>query len=264
MTTNPTLKLQPADQYAHVVPLPDPPPLPDAGEQYKHMTRADQTLETWLRYRDNTLVIGEGYLCFNRSDHRRTWVVPDCIVAFDVDVELYNRYNGYVINEMGKPPDLVMEVGSKSTGRRDRTTKRDQYANFGVGEYWRFDPTGGENYDRSLAGEQLVNGVYEPFDIHEETDGLIWGHSPMLGLDLLWDAGLLLFRNPETGEILLNQQQAQDALEFTQDQLAGARESISDAETRAAAAETRAAAAEAEAQQLREQLRRLQEGHDPE
>lgn len=272
MTTRSTRSVAPEGKYAYVTPLPDPPRVADSPEQYKHMARADQTLETWLRRRENTLIDGEGYLCFSRSDPRRTWVAPDCIIAFDIDLELYNHYNGYVISAMGKPPDLVMEVASKSTGRRDCTTKRDQYANFGVGEYWRFDPTGGRNYDRPLAGDRLSNGRYEPFDIHYEDDGLIWGYSPTLGLELVWDDGQLFFRNPATGEILLSQPQTQEALAATQDALTAAETRATNAETRAIGAETRAAeaearaaAAQAEAQRLRAKLRRQpRAGSEPE
>ena len=280
MTTTRTTGSRRSAGYGDIVPLPDPPRLADAAEQYKHMARADQTLETWLRLRPNTLVDGEGYLCFNRTDPMSTWVVPDCIIAFDVDLELYDEYNGYVISAMGKPPEFVMEVASRSTARRDQTTKRDQYAEFRVGEYWRFDPTG-RYYDRPLAGERLVNGVWEPFDIHEDANGLLWGYSPALGLDLLWDDGKLYFRNPETGEILLSQQQAQEELEAAREQLALLRDTLGatqfravdaetradtaairadDAETRADAAETRADVAEAEVERLRELLRRAQGG----
>ena len=37
-------------------------------------------------------------------------------------------------------PDLLVEILSPSTGRRDRTTKRDLYARHGVKEYWIADP----------------------------------------------------------------------------------------------------------------------------
>ncbi len=39
-------------------------------------------------------------------------------------------------------PDLVIEVLSKSTRRRDETLKRDRYERFGVLEYWLADPVG--------------------------------------------------------------------------------------------------------------------------
>ena len=38
------------------------------------------------------------------------------------------------------PPDLVIEILSPSTRRRDERVKRDRYAHFGVREYWIVDP----------------------------------------------------------------------------------------------------------------------------
>ena len=52
-----------------------------------------------------------------------------------------------------------MEVASPSTWERDAAEKRDIYANMGVTEYWRFDPTG-EHFTPELVGETLVEGQY--------------------------------------------------------------------------------------------------------
>lgn len=273
MSTQPLARLRPARDFAHLAPLPDPPRLPDAMLQYKHMTRADQTLETWFRRRSDALVGGAGYLCFNRTDPRNTWLAPDCVVALGIDPEHGMVSNGYVINEVGKPPDFVMEVATESTGRRDYTVKRDQYAAFGVGEYWRFDPSGGEYHDRPLAGDLLsANGRYEPLDIHTDADGMLWGHSPLLGLDLCWRDGELFFRNPADGAFLLRPSQTQDAYEATRDELIATQDALGVSETRAVNAEAlaevaetratnseiRAVNAEAEAERLRAILRRLQ------
>ena len=217
-------------------PLPDPPRSHDMQQQ-KHITRADQTLETWFHgRRENVLVNGQGYLCRERRE-ARTSPHPDCVVAFDVDAEGITETNGYVINEVGKPPEFVMEVASETTGERDYEIKRDQYAALGVGEYWRFDHTGGNYHDAALAGDRLVDGSYAPFPIIREPDGVIWGYSPTLELSLCWVDRELRFYDPVEGIYLPRQTE----LKAQRD-----------------AAEARAAEAEREAERLREQLRRLQ------
>ena len=240
MTTKRTLKTPVDSRYPDIVPLPDPPRIPDM-QQNKHITRADQTLDTWFRRRPGTLVNGQGYLCLDRQNIRSS-PYPDCVVAFDVDPGRITATNGYVISEVGKPPEFVLEVASSTTGRRDYTIKREQYAALGVGEYWRFDHTGGQYHDAALAGDRLVNGVYERITVTTEPDGLIWGHCETLGLDLCWRNNELLFRNPSTGEFLLNQAQAMDALET--------------AETRAREEQSARFDAEARLRQLEEELRR--------
>ena len=58
-------------------------------------------------------------------------------------------------------PDLVVEVLSPSTSRRDRTIKREFYERHGVKEYWLVDPYG-RNVTVLLLGERGydVAGVY--------------------------------------------------------------------------------------------------------
>ena len=131
----------------------------------------------------------------------------------------------------------MLEVGSSSKGRQDYTVKRDAYLAHGVPEYWRFDPTGGRYHVSALAGDVLVDGEYQPMEIVHEADGLIWGHSAVLGLDLCWAAGDLRFRDPAGGEFLLT----------PREQRVGRLE----AESRAEAETARAARAEAEVRWLR-------------
>ena len=49
---------------------------------------------------------------------------PDLLVAFDVDPQAYRETNGYLITEQGKPPDLILEIASRRTGRSDVGIKR--------------------------------------------------------------------------------------------------------------------------------------------
>ncbi len=239
MTIRPALNPQPASEYAHLGQLPDPPRLPDAMQQLPYVTTAFTILDDYFRERPDVLVGGEGYLCRDTRD-RSGWVAPDCVVAFGVDSGAILDRNGYVIDEVGKPPDFVLEIASESTGRADYTTKRDIYAGYGVGEYWRFDATGGEHHDTALSGERLIDGVYEPMPLQRERGGVVRGHSPALGLDLHWDDGQLRFFDPAAGAYLpdLTEAKAQrDAAIYERDTEAKARRN-----------------AEAELQRLREQI----------
>ena len=243
MTARTTLPPPPSGKYARLAPLPDPPKAPDAMQQLPYITRAHLILDNYFHRRPDVFVSGDGYLCYDTRDPSR-WVRPDCVVAFGVDPDAIFARNGYVISEVGKPPDFVLEVASESTGRRDYTTKRAIYAEYGVAEYWRFDPSGGRYHDRPLSGDRLVNGRYEPLPLDTGADGVIRGYSPVLGLELHWDTGQLRFYDQVAGAYLRDLRQAEAQLD--------AAEAQRDAE---AAART---AAEALVQRLRAQLRRLQ------
>ena len=184
--------------------LPDPPKPPDAMKQLPHVSRANMILDDYYRDRPDVLVGGEGYLCYDASDLRRA-LKPDCLVAFGLEApppEDVIDANGYVISEVGKPPDFVLEVASESTGVRDYTVKRDIYAALRVREQWRFDHTGGLYHDAPLAGDRRINGEYVPISIVTGPDGVLRGYSEVLGLELHWDRGELRFWDPATGEYL--------------------------------------------------------------
>ena len=209
MTTRSSLKQPHIVDYSHIEPLPDPPREPDM-QRFESLVYFASILLAYFADRDDVLVCGQGYLRHVGANDDEIFA-PDCVVAFGVDPKAIVARNGYVISEVGKPPDFVIEVASRSTGRRDYTVKRDGYAGYGVGEYWRFDHTGGMFYDAALAGDVLVDGRYEPVEITHEPDGLIWGHSEVLGLDLCWREGELRFRDPSTGEFLLTPEKQQAA-----------------------------------------------------
>lgn len=64
------------------------------------------------------------------------------------------------------PPDLVVEILSPGTRRRDLTVKRALYAEFGVPEYWVVDPEARTVTVLSLAGDR-----YESIPVGE--DGMV-------------------------------------------------------------------------------------------
>ena len=218
MTTRTTLISPPPNGAARLAPLPDPPKAPDAMQQSPYTSRAYLILDTYFRSRPDVLVGSDGYLCYDTRDPA-CWVKPDCVVAFAVDPAAIFERNGYVISEVGKPPDFVLEVASESTGRRDYTAKRAIYAEYGVAEYWRFDPSGGEYHDAPLSGDRLVNGRYEPLPLDTGADGVIRGYSPVLGLELHWDTGQLRFYDPAAGDYLRDLQEAEALVEHLRAQL---------------------------------------------
>ena len=235
-------------------PLPDPPPR--GMEQFKHfiMPGVATTLGIYLGSMlpdSTTLVGGHGYLCRRRSDFP-SCPYPDLVVAFDIDPVLTNISNGYVIEEVGKPPDLVMEVASSTTGSRDYIAKRTIYADLSVPEYWRHDHTGGSYHDAALAGDLLIGDVYQSIEIVTEPDGVQWGFSEKLGLSVCWLEGKLRFWDRARQRYLPEQMELAASLSAAQAQ--------ADAAQAQAAGESRARAdAEARIRQLEEELRRRQD-----
>ena len=184
--------------------------------------------------RDTTLVLCEAPVYWRPSRNAR---IPDLLVAFNINPAAAIARNGYAIEEHGKPPDFVLEVASDSTARNDYTVKREDYAAFGIPEYWRFDPTGGRRYDLPLAGDRLVDGAYQPMTVIRTDDSHLWGHSNVLNLDLCWEEGYLRWWDPAAGRYLETHEE--------------------EAEARIAA-ESRADTAESRIRELEEELRRRQ------
>ena len=203
------------------VELPDPPRAPDM-RQYAHIANAASTLMAHFASRPGTLISGEGFLCYDTRSHDG-WLVPDCVVAFDVDPDAIAQRNGYVINEVGKPPDFVLEVASWRTGQADYTRKRFGYAHYGVAEYWRFDHTGGQYHDMPMAGDRLVDGQYQAIPLAEDRpgpmSGMLSGFSEALGLYLCWDAGNLRFYNPGADAFLMTHEEMKAELAEAQEHI---------------------------------------------
>ena len=213
----------------------DGEPLPDGFEQEPEFTEIVGTVRGFFRGRPDVIVSGDTFVYYEEGTQRR--VAPDCYVAFGVSAADIPPYNSYLIWRMGKPPDFVLEIGSKSTARVDTGPKRILYARIGIGEYWCYDPTDdSKHYGAKLIGERLSGGEYVRLPMGRMPDGSPWGHSPTLGLDLCWTAEILRFHDPAARLYLPTRKELDDALRVSEN----ARQ-----------------AAEAEAAALRAQLRRL-------
>ena len=260
-----TSKAKPVVQ-PKLTPLPDPDE--DRMQQFTHFVRAGAILRAHFLHalgRTDVLVSGDGYLC-RRAGEARSSPRPDVVVALGLpfDPGLIEEANGFTIEEIGQPPDFVLEVGSQTTGRRDYTVKRDIYAGMGVREYWRFDHTGGRYHDAALAGDALVDGQYEPIQIAVGDDGIHRGYSAALGLELHWKERQLGFFDRASGEYLPDMEESwaqRDAALAGRQQEAAARQQA-EAERRQEATARQQAEAERDealnrARELEEELRRL-------
>ena len=162
MTSKTTLPTQVAGELER---FPDYPPRDDMQNWlYLYETSIVTSLAIHFADEPDVTVTSEGPVGPGvpmRDDAR----IPDLMVIRGGDRELMEEQRGYAIDRQGKAPDFVLEVASPSTGRADYTDKRRDYERFGVLEYWRFDPSGGEYHDTALAGDRLVDSVYQPIDI---------------------------------------------------------------------------------------------------
>ena len=229
-------------------PYPDAPPRDDMQNLfYLHERSAIEALKDHFGNPDATLVWTEARLgpSLSAPDDTR---VPDLMVAFNCDVALARRDNGYSLARHPHPPEFVLEVASRTTGIVDYTEKRADYARYGVAEYWRFDPTGGDYHDEALAADILVDNRYRriPIEWSDATHGR--AYSAALGLYVCWDDGELRFYDPLEGRHL------QTLAEERAERRAEAARADAEAEARRQA-EARAEAAEARLAELERERR---------
>ena len=152
-----------------------------------------------VRYADRQDVIAEADLGFYfERGNRSALVVPDVMVVFGV----HERPDlSYKLWEQPKVPDLVLEVLSEDSWRKDVYDKPALYAALGVREYWLFDPHGW----RRDGGEPLqvlkrsAGGDWTAETTTQAEDGLV---SDVLGLEFLIRDGELRFREPGSHDVI--------------------------------------------------------------
>ena len=215
----------------------DGEPLAETKIQAIAIVDSFSALENYFAERSDVYIGIDQFLYYILNDPTRS-VAPDVFAVFGAHGS-HPRPSWIVSREGGAVPAFVLEVASEGTWRNDATRKRDIYARMGVAEYWRFDP-GGSYYPVPLIGERLVNGEYEPIAVETDADGILRGHSAVLGLDLCVRAELQLrLYDPAAGEWLRTPKESEDERIAAEQRAAFAQESALAAQQRAAAAEDR-------------------------
>ena len=221
---------------SHVVPprpanVPTTPPHPVPGgeydrdgflykcpvENFRHdiiRTELAATLRPRLarQYGDRAVVASDVGLYHRPEDRFAPPLAPDILVSLTAGA----------VNAPGTPPpedrksyklwqepvpDLVIEIVSPSSGKRDTTDKPNRYESIGIPEYWIFDPER-HRIVGGLSGRLLTDDGYTsappaspPADEAPVPHGAIPYWSAVLGLYLYADGLDLRLHDPRTGRV---------------------------------------------------------------
>ncbi|SFE12709.1 Endonuclease, Uma2 family (restriction endonuclease fold) [Lentibacillus persicus] len=97
------------------------------------------------------------------------------------DLILIHRKRLNILRNRGVigPPDLVIEILSPSTLKRDKIDKLNTYANFGIPEYWIAEPKTGILEQYFLHNEQ-----YSLIDVFQEDEHVTSPHVPCISFTM--------------------------------------------------------------------------------
>jgi Uma2 family endonuclease len=154
------------------------------------------SLEERYRLNPDVYVTGNIFLYPPRESEgaERVPVAPDIFVVFGIEKKERRIYD---MEKEKKPPDVVIELTSKSTAEEDLGRKRYIYAKLGVSEYYLFDPLK-EASVLQLRGYRLAGDDYLPMVVSDRI------HSKALELDLVVENDRLRLYDSETGKWLRN------------------------------------------------------------
>lgn len=181
----------------------DGSPMAESEFQFNPIVYAVGALRNHFHEHDDVYVVGN-LLLYYEEGNRSAAVSPDVFVVFGAS---NHTRSSYLLWQEPKAPDWVLEVTSRSTRQVDQGRKRSLYARLGIPEYWQYDPTG-DYLDPTLQGFVLSGGRYDTALALEEVEGVLSAYSPVLGLNLRLDAGVLRLHDPRRDEYLLTHQEA--------------------------------------------------------
>jgi len=191
-------------------------------------------------YANQEVYVSGNLLLFYEPGNRRKHVSPDVLVTKGLRPGL--RLN-YILWQEGLPPNIVIEVTSKTTRKEDLEKKFEIYQNvIRVAEYFLFDPYG-EYLDPPLQGNRLKRGRYVPI---AAVRGRL--HSEQLGMDLVPEYQALALVDRKTDERLLT---ADEVAEEQAEQIVRLQREVISRER------TAREQAEQEAARLRDELKKL-------
>ena len=195
-------------------PSSDREPMADSDQQYDAMTDTKFALVNY--FRDEPLVyVAANLLIYYKEGDPKKRIAPDVFVAHGV---VKGKRSSYKVWNEGQVPQVVFEVASPGTWRKDKKNTK-LYHQLGVKEYIMLDPFGGRYFDEALVAYRYTKNGYQPLPYLPTTvDGELGVFSTELRLEI-WakptgladEPYIFRFRDPQTGEWLLSQEEEYEA-----------------------------------------------------
>ena len=224
--TTPRLKQEAAHLDEVHYPIDDDEPLAESEHQLFPLTYAHAALTSWFED-DPTTWVGADMFLYYEEGVTSSVVTPDVFVV--TRTHKRHRRNIFQTWVEGRVPDLVLEIMSSTSVRRDTVTKYELYQDLGVREYWIYDPTEEGYLEPRLRGYMLVDGEYRPTEVLEASGKQV-GVSEVLGLELHADAEWFRFFDPVENEHLPDTYENRRALEEAEQALTSERRAREESE----------------------------------
>ncbi len=177
-------------------PTSDGRPVAETDLHFLRLTDVAYGIRKFMAGRKDVYV-GSNLLVYDERGNPRSHLSPDIFVAFGVEAGPRDLFKIWEENA----PGVTLELTSASTRREDERTKRRRYAQWGVAEYFLYDPRA-EWLEPSLQGLELDGKHYRAMRESVLPNGSRGFHSKALGLYLWLDGTVLRLYDPITGKNL--------------------------------------------------------------
>jgi Uma2 family endonuclease len=160
------------------------------GETSFHRALVHYLIEvlTWLFHGQRYAIYGNLNM-YQTKDYHEYPVAPDVAVIKGVD---YRPIRSWRVGKSGPAPQVVFEIASEETWKKDLLEKPGKYADMGVQEYFAYDPNDpllSRSGNRRLFGWQLDRNGGSMREMRPRSDGSLW--SPGLESWLVPDGAML-------------------------------------------------------------------------
>lgn len=126
------------DDTGVIYPETDPSIMPDGDVQRDAMIYLITALRRYYEPIPDAYITGDIMIYYEKGNPRKS-VSPDLVVMFETEKK---QRSVIKLWEEGKPPDMVFEIISPTTARKDLNDKIEIYRQLGITEYVLYDPDG--------------------------------------------------------------------------------------------------------------------------